>query len=420
MSATAPELADRLRRLHSVCRAAGIEVTYAPRAEVGAWAYVTWDSDARRYRIVLSHEACEVSEEAALAHELAHVLRGDLVRLHQEGLDARRWNISADALINVHMAPEAAEAFQAITYQGVREYVGPDRLPETPVGSRRVYDVLAEAEQAQAQADGNGEAADGGPDGGDGNGQADGPGGGGGPGRAPEAHDALRPSPDGDGPTPAEQAATVVRARAADPEAVRDLTGDAPLVGGRAPGQGGAGRRGWPPVEARPSPLSEVLRRLAGHQRRLAQHRTRTWLRPGRMPGLTRGVTRPPVLHVLLALDVSGSTAAIEPILAGVMAAVQHDARYSVQWAVWADRAATCAPPPAPRPDVGGGTAVRSLAELVRQRAGEWDIVVVATDGEVADWPTSAPTAAPWIVVSPLRPTRWCEWVRLPKGGEDR
>jgi hypothetical protein len=313
------------------------------------------------------------------------------------------------------MAPEAVQAFGAITYQGVREYVGPDRLPEVPVGSRRVYDVLSAQEQAQAAA-GDGEAADGGPDGGAGDGQADGPGGGGGAGRAPEAHDVLRPSPDG-GPTPAEQAATVVRARAADPEAVRRLTGDAPLVGGRAPGQGGAGRRGWPPVEARPSPLAEVLRRLAGHQRRLAQRRTRTWLRPGRMPGLVRGVTRPPVLHVLLALDVSGSTAAIEPILAGVLAAVQHDQRYAVDWAVWADSAATCPPPPAPRPDVGGGTCIRSLAELVRQRADAWDVVIVGTDGEVADWPSQAPTAAPWIVVAPLRPPRWCEWVRLPEAG---
>jgi hypothetical protein len=291
---------------------------------------------------------------------MQHILRGDLVRLAQNpDLKPRRWNISSDAVINEHLPTELLDEYGAVQYRDLAALL--DLPTEYTPSAMRIYEALAELESA-AEA-------------------------------ALSSFDDL--AVEGEGPSAADHAEVVVRARAVDPELVRALGAPAPSCGQDQPG-----RSGWPSFEVQPNAARELLAQLVGLYS-ARRTRRRSWQRPGRLPYLIRGATRERALHVLLALDVSGSTASIEAVLTGAARWLELDPRFTTSWAVWADRAALTPGPSASgaRPEVGGGTQVQSLWQLVNNMADRPDAVVVATDGEVYDWSPLPPV--PIFVLGP-------------------
>lgn len=334
-------------RLAAVCRAAGIavEVTDADRP-------CAMVRDAR-YVVQLTPEFASGEDAVhALAHELAHVLRGDLVRLQSEDLQPIRWNVAADAVINSHLPDDWLTRHNAVRWTALAARYG--WAEPSPPAALEVYRRLAD------------DADDGG-------------------------HDTL--ATDGT-MTDAEHARVVVTARAADPEAVADV------MGGRLPGTGPAVRRsGWQTPEPVAVPaLRALFHRLDAKAQAARRRHHRDWTRPGRVEGL-RGSTRRPTLGVLVGVDVSGSTAALQPVLQGVTAWVRRQPDVAATWAVWADRAAVVTSP-ASEAEVGWGTQVQSLWRLARRLRP--DVVVCLSDGEVTDWLPGP--GLPTVVVAPVAP----------------
>lgn len=380
---------SELARLLAVCGRAGIRVEYDMTLDT---ACVTMRDGQYVMRLgQIMQGLSEPAQAAVVAHELAHVLRGDLIAMKdQPERNRMAWNVASDVHINHGLRQEDVVELEALTYTGLREQV--PGLPEHLPGTRPLYERLLGQQSPQGQQGAEGETGEG-QQGGEG--EQDGQGQG-----APEERDGQQEQggagngaeqnrdgqPQGSGFTPegysgdldpgdgsvseTEHTKTVMRAR----EAARQEGVDLPCL----PPLGGTMRRLSAEPWKVPARLSTVLQALEACARsaRGALVRTRSYSRPGRVEGL-RGVIRAPRMRILVALDASGSMHDWAPFAVSAAAALRRT--LDVELAVWADTAAM-----APRahlgewPDVGGYTCPDAVAPLVRN----FDAVVVITDGQ--------------------------------------
>ena len=330
--------------LVEVCRRAGIEVRVVNDALTDSAEVVDG-----RYVITLCGRDANNPEvrHLALAHELAHILRGDLLALQERGYERLRWNIATDAVINESLRGRPAAW---VSYEWVRKELSREPLPEWLPSAETIYKALGQS-----------------------------PAGGGGTGLEGASHDAL--ATDGT-MTGVKHAETVIAARGAlnDPGLGEALPQGLKEALDKALG-GGIGRGGRTAVdrlEAEPVPsreLAQVLEAVAGAVRS-RKERTRTWTRPGRTDWL-RGTTYIPKPRLAVGLDVSGSTGVIRKLLDGLL--IWAAQTYEVDAWAWADRAAKIVGRSVP--DVGGGTSVQPFFAQV----GDADVVVVLTDGLIPD-----------------------------------
>lgn len=356
-------IAGEVSRLLAICGRAGVAVEY-DRSMPTACATVRGG----KYLIVLGEaylNGTPSQQATLLAHEIAHVARGDVLALQNDKvLSARRWNIAADAHINHGLRQADIDALHGITYAGLRK-TNPHLPPELP-GTKRLYDLLAEDQQ-----------------GGDGHGSGD-----------DESGEHIARASDGSSVSASEHAKTVLRIRGAAAAEGLDpgkLGADVQISGGK---RTLPAAKPWSP----PARLATILAAIRAAGGRGALTRARSYARPGRVPGL-KGVLRSPRLSVLLALDMSGSMRDWVPHALSAARALRRDTDCTIS--VWADRAAL-----APRigsgevPDVGYGTNPASLAPLAQQ----YDAVVVITDGEfnkpAAEALHDAAKAVVWIITS--------------------
>lgn len=407
---------SELARLLAVCGRAGIQVEYDLNLERACLAMRDG-----QYVIKLGQMMQGLSEPAqaaVVAHELAHVLRGDLQAMKgQPERNRMAWNIAADVHVNHGLREEDVTEIDGLTYPALRGRV--PGLPEHLPGTRPLYERLLgqqkQGQQGQGQTGGQsqgvegdtgdgaeqnrdgqqgekgaegqgrsddqeqdeqGQAGNGAPEGADGQQsqqggqeQANQDGQQGGDGFAPNGYAADLDAGDGS-VSETEHTKTVMRAR----EAARQEGVDLPCL----PPLGGTMRRLSAEPWKVPARLSTVLQALEACARsaRGALVRTRSYSRPGRVEGL-RGVIRAPRMRILVALDASGSMHDWAPHAVSAAAALRRT--HDVELAVWADTAAM-----APRahlgewPNVGVGTSPETLVSLVRN----FDAVVVITDGQ--------------------------------------
>ncbi|MBS7287548.1 MAG: VWA domain-containing protein [Candidatus Freyarchaeota archaeon] len=143
---------------------------------------------------------------------------------------------------------------------------------------------------------------------------------------------------------------------------------------------------------------------------------TSTWRKPNRkLPGLAPGVTRFKRPDVFCVVDVSGSVGQkeIDQFFAEVFAA----ARLARVFAVFFDNGVRCAcevkPGVVPRVKGGGGTVISPALELVYGKARYGDVVVVLSDGFVAD----EDEQEEWLrrLSSRVSKVVYCSTARLPK-----
>jgi predicted metal-dependent peptidase len=102
---------------------------------------------------------------AVLAHELAHLLRGDCVRLKMKEIDPFKWNIAADACINESKADPLLKLERRLTSQLDRpiSFVFKDRLIEKGMlpeefsekepGTQEIYDNLTDPKNQEGVPD---------------------------------------------------------------------------------------------------------------------------------------------------------------------------------------------------------------------------------------------------------------------------
>lgn len=295
-------------------------------------------------------------------HELAHLVRGDLMKATSMGLkeqDWRLWNIATDAVINERLREVYALPEGAIYH---RDFQG---APPLGAGAEVLFRWLKDRNQDQEDF---------------GQGQDQGRGAG-----------DLGPLDPGD----LEKAKRVWRRIIAT--APNGLPGvELPSIRTEV----------TKPMGYTLPPLAPFLSRVLQAARGGGSVRLyrRTYARPGRMPYL-RGVHRPWSGRIVLALDASGSMDKYTPTYLALTEALGRSGLIPERW-VWADRASPW-PEGAEMPAVGWGTQLSPLLKALQ--ASPPDALVIFTDGEIAD-PERAARAAQGLEV----PIFWV----LVEGGE--
>lgn len=298
--------------------------------------------------------ADEACLEAVLAHEAAHVFRGDCLALG-DGVDRARANQAMDALINRHVdlaAIARAVPGEYVTLEALRAAC--PGIPILPSGWRQVYELL---------------------------GKLEGP-------ISAQSFDLAPGMAPGMQPAEAQTQHAVMQATAIAAGFAAAVT---------------PGRYALPP-SAPPNPallrLARIVRAVMGAGFEGLRCPARTYSRPGRLPML-RGSTRRPQLRVCLLVDVSES---MRCEWGGALAAARVLARQNlVRVVLWSD-AATAPLAHIPRLEdiaTGGGT---RLAPAIKSAA-QWphDVTVIFTDGELADKP-AVPGPVVWVLPSGASP----------------
>lgn len=331
-----------------------------PRAEWSTEVPVaaTCVDDHGRIRVLINPEVWgRLDDEArcvVLAHEVAHVVRGDLIVRVE---DPARANWAQDLVIN-----RTLDARPVLDRCGLRvpqwdEMLAESlELPAAPTpGWRVIYDAVTPPE-------GNG---------GEGGITAD-----------------TRNDPDG-----CEGCGTRPGGRDPDPMEILEAAQAASAAGVWR--HESRGRVVIPAVDSR------MLARLLARIRRVSHAGirvpTRTYRREGRVPEL-RGVARVPTIRVLVACDVSGS---MTDVVQG-LAALAHVRDIDTVWCAFADRIVDVWPR-APRalPQPSGGTLFGPVVEHA-ERAGV-DVLVMVTDGMCADRPRPPRIPTVWITPPDVR-----------------
>lgn len=285
-----------------------------------------------------------------VAHELAHIGRGDLAPSDR---DPRRWNFASDACIHASLRPTLGEGPKGIVSLATLHEQFPATAGLDATRAQPLYDAMGDQPGDQP----------------------------GQPGDQPGQPCGCEPlAPDAS----AADRAAVERGRA---------------IVSRSAGTSAAGRpwRRTPP-QAQETAAARLVRRLAERLhgvRGSVRVRARSWSRPGRVTCIP-GTARIPRARICVLVDRSGSMASAHAAidyLAGIPA--------EVVWIAWAERAQVVPSAEAPA-EVGGGTILApalTLAEGLRP-----DHIVIISDAELGDSPVAPATPATWIVVGRTKP----------------
>lgn len=344
---------NSLERLWCAAKAAGIAIKYdenVPTSHTGVVKDEVLITLGKAY--ILGNE----NERAyLLAHELAHIARGELL-IKDVNHDA--WNIAADDCIAEHLRKtpfgSAAPAYIVTHEKLVTQY--PKLIDVPPTRAQPIYDVIMEAVN-QAIKDGNVGADDG-------------------------SEDGIRVPMEGCGFGSKGELEDAARGTAA--RAQGRLLSNAEWQDASK----GAGRGDC--LLSRPSRkievdgrLSDFMRtlRLATRRGRGVYQRVRSWAREGRVPELP-GRLRRPVSRVVVAVDVSGSMVPTRERVMRLVKGIERD--HEVIWISWASTAQRVRDADdCYSANVGGGTYFEPA--LILSQSFNPDVLLVISDGVLSD-----------------------------------
>lgn len=285
--------------------------------------------------------------DTLLSHEVGHILRGDLL---VKNVNPIVWNIAADACINSVLDRDIVRGLRGVDYDAVSKEF--DLNPEQAPGAKVIYDLLKENVEQQIS-----------------QGMMD-------------LHEGMEGN---EGECKKAHIKTIL-------EAINEGVLDESII--KSAGKYGNSSN----VIAVPKrqPLLETwLLALRSAKIGGTPARYRSWIRPGRIPGM-KGNARLPRARVAVLADVSGSVVSMLPQILGAAKALQKVCNVKVM--VWATEADWYRGPESVS-KVGGGTQLCSAFKLVNNY--DADAVVVITDGELAD-------SGPSQNIAPKCPLIWC------------
>jgi hypothetical protein len=187
-------------------------------------------------------------------------------------------------------------------------------------------------------------------------------------------------------------------------------------VGRGTPGQG-TRRYTWTPQQH-----PEVTALIQAVDAQLAPlRRERSWCRRHRVEALADimpGRYRRWGHRVMVALDVSGSTAHLLDVLGGLGTWLSQQDDIETVRVVWADEARVVEDWSSAWPDVGYGTRVQSIRSLLAEQ--EADVLVVATDNLIVDHHPAFSVPTVWAVAGDGPDAPYGHTVRLSSSGEGK
>lgn len=307
----------------------------------------------------------ESEQEAVLDHEMAHIIRGDLVSPRLRS-NPRLWNVCTDAVINEYLRGRLPEG--AVMLEQVAPELWRDGAP--PPSAEAVWDALVRREREQSGASAEGQNGSERREGGDESDNRSGPGAEGGESGASTTnerqggHDTIvvTASPER---AATEHVKTVWRLSA------RGFSID------EATARPSPGSQSAPTMEKAARKVFEsLLHRRLQEQYGAAKVRCRSWMRPARNEHIA-GRSRSRRGRIAVCIDVSGS---MDSIVTRAMAFARYSARIAdVEVWVWAS-AAQRLKNKSERYSVGCGTDPKALFESLRKDS--YDAIVIVTDGE--------------------------------------
>lgn len=297
-------------------------------------------------------------------HEISHIIRGDVFKKFEnyEEIDARLWNITWDAIINQHFNQKDIDLVKklgGIVYEDLR-----NEFPNLPsmlslVSEYEIYRTLKDYQQ--------------------------------------ESHDALKKLLDGmannkfgevkpaseqlDSETKIKTLIDVMNLQAqikSDPETFKEYFGHFASPGTYSKKENYAINK---PVEI---PIIEKIMSIckkAGNKFK----KQRSYRREGLLEGL-RGLTRKRIGKVFLGLDVSGSVYSHISLFLGVASYLTFK-KFIVEFGTFSSEFHVY--PNLPRREVeiqgaGGGTEIKEMMDYLKGK--DYDLAIIATDGEIFDW----------------------------------
>ena len=301
------------------------------------------------------HQTDDEHKAHILKHEYTHLAFGHPLQISLQKLNGLRFNVAADAWINEVSPHKLTEDLGGITYTKLRKAI--PELPEFLIDPLAIYRMI-KVEEIPVN-----------------------------------GMDTLECEELSDSKAKGQAALEVLEARATMREAANngdefiDRMNEAITAGYK----GSSHKYSEVKIAAWLDSIYRQVDRLA-RQKQGDLVRRRGWRRPGRLPGMA-GSARRPSLHVMLALDVSGSTGTW---WADLIAATRGLCRYHTVYVVCHSDTivfqGNAIPVDAP---VGGGTCFKPVCE-VAQRVNP-DCLIWVTDGESADHPTLPNRPIFWV-----------------------
>jgi len=299
------------------------------------------------YHIGIKKNIYGEQRDTLLAHEIGHIIRGDML---VKNVNPLLWNIAADACINSNLSRPIIHELQGVDYDPIAEKynLNPDQAP----GAKIIYDLLKDEIEQQLQQG------------------------------SMDQHEGMEGNEE--------------ECRKAHVRTILEALAEEIVNEGSITSSGKYGNSKSVIAIPKRQPLLESwLLALRSAKIGGTPARFRSWIRPGRIPGM-KGIARLSRAKVAVLADVSGSVVSLLPNILGAAKALQKVCNVKVM--VWATDAQWYIGPDSVT-NVGGGTQLSSAFKITGKN--NFDAVVIITDGELAD-PSESNK------IAPVCPIIWC------------
>jgi hypothetical protein len=290
--------------------------------------------------------------DTLMAHEIGHIIRGDLLI---KNVNQFLWNIAADACINSNLDRSIVNDLHGVDYDDIAEKY--DLNPHQAPGAKIIYDLLKDDIDIEQSAG------------------------------STDLHEGM----EGD-----EEECRKAHVKTILEALAEEIVDASSILCGKYGSSANVMA-----VPKRQPLLESWLLALRSAKIGGTPSRHKSWMRPGRIPGI-KGTVRLPRANVAVLADVSGSVVSFLPHILGAARALEKTCNVNVM--VWATEAQWYSGKDSVLA-VGGGTILSSAFKLIQPNS--LDAVVIITDGELVDSLESSKLA-------PNCPLIWC----LPKGAK--